>query len=184
MLSSTILLCLLCYTFSVTLAQEVDLPKNITTFSVISHSVLEGIDFFQEPNSTDCFQSLLDLSQQTATTDQNSTRLDTALQVSSKMAFSLANLTLKCPAANLNYIESLQAHFSQFSNSSYADIIESFLVGLVSSSFEIRQTMVLLEAAVPPDLEQITLSLSKVLKNIVLFDSVYATTPQSLYPEH
>lgn len=178
----------MCYAYRLeTTEQNLDVTSDqvIPSLSLeanITKSILDGLDFFQQPNSTECFQSLLQFaddyhfinSSSSRLSTQNTTRLQTALNVSMLVSTSLANTSLRCPSASLYYLDTTISHFSQFRNNSLADILESFLVGLVSTSYEIRSAMVLITEN-STNQPKIWGQFTRIIKNILLFNSVYST---------
>ena len=122
------------------LAAIVSAQPSISLATNITHSVLKGFDYFQEYNATECFSSFKQLQDDYANLNYTtkSTGLQNSLNFTMLMSTSLANVTLRCPSATVNYMEMCRYHFNQFKGHAIGDVMESFLIGIVSTTFEIR----------------------------------------------
>ncbi len=71
----------------------------------------------------------------------------------------------------LSYFGTSLTHFDQFYNLTVNEVLESFLIGVVSTSFSIRQMMVTMNTE--PSKAQIVGMYTNIIKQIIFFDSVY-----------
>ena len=119
--------------FSVALTQ----PSQGMQMQVID-AFLQGIDYYTTPNSSLCFESVAQFTDDLYFTNKTNSTLLTTFNLTQTISSSLANATLYCPTSVLAYLGTSLQHFDQFYNLTVNEVLESFLIGVVSTSFSIR----------------------------------------------